>query len=102
MVSKLLKDFVVPPDYTKLREEIENHEYAFLILPNNNDEIPYWYKICWTGQDCVAVEEVLLRVDTNRCRTIKVLLAEWETVFVEWIDKDHSDYDDCRYQCDYE
>jgi hypothetical protein len=94
VVAKLLKDYVQTPNYEELREKIVKHKYAQLKL--SGDKIPFWYALLHLTSDCAIVQDVLLRVGGTRFSTHVVKFADWEDVFVEWIDKD--DYWNCHYE----
>ena len=110
VVSNVLKDYVQCPTHEALKEELGKHEYVMLKhwiindplgrnqFGNQHRDATSWYKIKHICLDCVIVEDVLLVAGKTRFDTHVVALNEWETVFGEWITKDHEVYSDCNYE----
>jgi hypothetical protein len=94
VVAKIVKDYIQVPDYSALREEIGNHTYASLQLPE--DKIPYWFVLLFVTSDCAIVQEVMLHCGCTRFRVKKIQLSDWEAVFKHWIDEEHGSYWACN------
>ena len=103
VVSSLLRDYVVQPDYSEKREEIEAHEFVRLrqegLNPRTGKEfLPTWHKVLFTTSDCVIVQEVELTWSLTRFKVRKIPMEDWNKTFVEWIDADHERFwevEDC-------
>ena len=95
---------IVYPDFSQLRDEIEQHEFVSMRLglgtynPDNGNEfnLPGWSKVLFVLPNCAIVQEVCLTWNVTRFKTHKILFGEeWENKFHEWIDEDHPRYEDC-------
>ena len=94
VVSSLLKDFVVQPDYSAKREEIERHDLVVLkrqLTPNARGFITtHIYKIMFVTSDTVICQEVEKTCNgLGRFDVRKFELSEWDQWFDSWIDEDH-------------
>ena len=88
VVSSLLHEYVVQPDYTQKREEIEAHEFVCLDVKGGIRNKGDWCKILFTTSDTAIVQEIELTHGHTRFQVFKVHLSEWDTKFVEWLDND--------------
>ena len=100
VISSLLRDYAVQPDYSELREQLEGHEYVYLrtsgVHPDTGKPfLPTWSKILFTTTDTVVVQEVELTWGHTRFQVKGIPLTSWEDEFVEWINEDHHRYSDC-------
>ena len=114
VVSSIINDYAPNPElaelarnwlkFEELKAELAKHEYADLkhwVIndPNETSEqrrdATAWYKIKHILIDTVIVEDVLLRAGKTRFDTYVIKLSDWDTVFGEWIDRDHDRWWDC-------
>ena len=86
VISSLLRDYAIQPDYSELREQLEGHEYVSLKVKGGTRGD--WCKILFTTSDTAVVQEVELTCGHTRFQVFKVDLSEWDTKFVEWLDND--------------
>ena len=98
LVAKVLKDYIQSPTYEELKAEIQSQEYARLKLSTDTHPDGFWYAILYVTSDSVVVQDVLLKCEDTRFGVHVVRLDEWEAVFMEWIDEQHSRYEDCHYE----
>ena len=96
VVATVLKDYIKVPDYEAVLDEVLQHDYANLKLPGH--AIHHWYAILHKTSDSVIVQDVLLNAGDTRFATHVVHIADWDGVFMEWIDADHARYHDCHYE----
>ena len=86
VVSSLLLEYVVQPDYSEKREEIEAHELVRIKVKGKTRG--NWCKILFTTSDTAIVQELELTHGFTRFQVFKVNLSEWDAKFVEWLDDD--------------
>ena len=111
-VAKIIVE-TLEPNYSALRKEIERHEFVYMKLnlgkfnPQTGNEFtaPVWGKVLFTCKECAIVQELdmtrelTMHRQATRFSTYKIMFGEeWDTKFVEYIDKDYPRYDSI-YSC---
>ena len=91
IIAKTLESYVQVPDYSDLRDEIENHTFVQLKRQLTPDARGIWhlqrYKILFVTSDTVIVEETELTCGCSRFQVRKIDLSEWDQWFDEYIDE---------------
>ena len=72
VVGTLVKDFLQKPDYSPLMEEIATHEEDFCNLTFEGETEPKLYKVLFTTDDTIIVQELELTWNRTRFEVRKI------------------------------
>jgi hypothetical protein len=103
VIAKIVTDYVAPPNYDALKEEIRQHTYGsfqwkLLDDPTCTDEDPKYsniQRVLFVNEQSVIVQEVEMTFDSTRFNTYKIMLEDWSRVFIAWAEKRTADWDHC-------
>ena len=104
LISSLLTGYVQGPDWSTLREELENHtyvslQYKILETPSTTEIDPKFSKIMrilFVNTNSVIVQDVEMEFDCTRYTTHKIFFEDWTKCFTGWEDgRRKSDWDYC-------
>ena len=96
IVGAIIKGYVQQPDYSNIRDEIEEHKAPGFcrVKRDENDRCPGWCKILFVTSETVIIQEVELTFGQTRFQVRNIPFPEWKGLFVEWIGNLHTRYVD--------
>ena len=90
-LTDIIKTFVLPPDHSAIRDEIEEHTGFVRITDRKLPSESCWAKVLFTNNETVILQRVEMRVNRTRFCVHQIALPEWNRWFVAWIDEgDHA------------
>ena len=97
VVGTIIKGYVQVPDYSAIRDEVEAHKdpgFCRVRGEENNRRSSCWYKVLFVTSESVIIQDVELDSGKTRFGVRNIALSEWKELLVEWIGKDHYEYED--------
>ena len=103
VVAKLLTDYVTPTNYDALKEEIQQHTYGNfqwklvkdITCQETDPRFSNVKRVIFINEQSVILQDVEMAVYCTRFGTYKVMLKDWEKVFISWADTRTDEWDYC-------
>ena len=104
VVAYLVKDYVKPPDYSQLMEEVNAHRPDDFVMLHQEPALPGLlpipYKVLFTTSDTIIVQPLDIEWGDTRFQVRKIDANEWSDKFVEWVTTEDKNWELLRSKWD--
>ena len=108
VVAKVIKDYITPENFDDLKATLRQHTYGRFkwklvrdisrgqaVQKSYDPKFNDVKRILFINEASVILQDVELSFGKTRFDTYKVMLRDWDRVFIAWAEKRVADWDSC-------
>ena len=103
VIAKVLQDYNQSPTFEDLKAELRQHTYGRfkwklvedLSCPDEDPKFNNVKRILFVNEASVIIQDVEMIVGSTRFDTHKIMLKDWNRVFIKWAEERSNDWNYC-------